>query len=107
MALDDVYTGVYPNLKIRIYGGDVEMGLPQAKVFKSGNSQAIRIPKGFYTTGDDLAIQKVGNALILTPSNDPWGLFKQSLGEFSDDFFKDGRKQPDMQERAVLFEETD
>jgi antitoxin VapB len=84
------------------------MGTPQtAKIFKSGNSQAIRIPKGFYAIGDNLLIQKVGNALILTPSNDPWGLFRQSLGEFSEDFFQDGRKQPDMQERETLFEEVD
>jgi antitoxin VapB len=78
-----------------------------AKVFKSGNSQAIRIPKGLYVIGDDLPIQKVGKAFILAPSRDPWRFFKRSLGEFSEDFFQDGRKQPDIQVREFLPEEAD
>jgi antitoxin VapB len=77
------------------------------KVFRSGNSQAVRIPKDFYVTGEELSIQKVGNALVFIPRNDPWKLFKQSLGEFSNDFFQDGRNQPDMQERKSMFEEAD
>ena len=78
-----------------------------AKVFNSGNSPAIRIPKSLYAIGDDLSIQKVGKALILALSSDPWGLFKRSLGEFSEDFFQDGRKQPDIQVTEFLPEEAD
>jgi antitoxin VapB len=84
------------------------MGTAQiTKVFKSGNSQAVHVPYGFYATGEELSIQKIGNALVFTPRNDPWGLFKQSLGAFSEDFLQDGRKQPDMQEREAVFEEAD
>ena len=69
------------------------------KVFTSGNSQAVRIPKEYQVAGKELIINKIGNTIILFPLDDPWKLFKNSLQEFSDDFFSDGRKQPAMQKR--------
>ena len=72
------------------------------KVFKSGNSQAVRIPKEFNVSDEELIINKIGNTIILFPRNDPWELFKKSLQEFSDDFFAGGRKQPAMQKRKSL-----
>jgi antitoxin VapB len=71
------------------------------KVFKSGNSQAIRIPKEYQVDGDELFINKIGNTIILFPKDDPWELFKKSLTEFSDDFLSDGRNQPKMQKREL------
>jgi antitoxin VapB len=73
--------------------------LKTVKVFKSGNSQAVRIPKEYKFDGKELIINKIGNTVILFPGDDPWKLFKGSLHEFSDDFFASGRKQPEMQER--------
>jgi antitoxin VapB len=72
------------------------------KVFKSGNSQAIRIPKEYHLDGGELYINKIGNAIIVFPKNDPWGLFKKSLTDFSDDYLKDGRNQPKMQKRKKI-----
>ena len=72
------------------------------KVFKSGNSQALRIPKEFQIKESELVIKKIGNTIILFPQNDPWKLFNSSLEEFSDDFFADGRNQPKMQKRKEL-----
>jgi antitoxin VapB len=69
------------------------------KVFKSGNSQAVRIPQEYHIDEDELFINKVGNTIMLFSKNDPWERFKQSLTEFSDDFMADGRNQPPMQER--------
>jgi antitoxin VapB len=74
------------------------------KVFKSGNSQAVRIPKEYQVADDELFINKVGNALILISKKDPWALFMQSLTEFSDDYFADGRNQPEDQNRPGLDE---
>ena len=76
--------------------------MKNVKVFKSGNSQAVRIPKEYQVTGKELTINKIGNTIILFPKDDPWKLFKSSLTEFSDDFFTDGRKQPKMQKRKVF-----
>ncbi|MDR1979224.1 MAG: type II toxin-antitoxin system VapB family antitoxin [Synergistaceae bacterium] len=73
-----------------------------AKVFRNGNSLAVRIPKEFYD-GEDLLIQKIGSVIVLSPVKDTWRIFKESLADFSDDFFADGRNQPDMQERESVF----
>ena len=72
------------------------------KVFKSGNSQAVRIPREYQITEEELVINKIGNTIILFPHDDPWKLFTNSLQEFSDDFFADGRKQPAMQNRETF-----
>ena len=69
------------------------------KVFKSGNSQAIRIPKEFSIDEKELYIQKVGKSIILTSKDDLWRTFEESLDKFSDDVFEKGREQPEQQER--------
>ena len=73
-----------------------------SKVFKSGNSQAIRLPKEYSVEEDELIIQKIGTTIILFPKSNPWELFKQSLTEFSDDFMQNGRNQPEGQTRDNL-----
>ncbi len=72
------------------------------KVFKSGNSQAIRIPKEFSIDEQELYIQKIGNTLILTSMDDPWSPLRKSLEMFSDDVFSNGREQPEYQEREDI-----
>lgn len=73
-----------------------------SKVFISGNSQAIRLPKEYQVDEKELYIQKIGSTIILFPKTNPWESFENSLDEFTDDFMKDGRKQPVMQERDDL-----
>lgn len=72
------------------------------KVFKSGNSQAVRIPKEYAIKESELYIQKIGNSIILTARDDIWASFRNSVDQFSDDLFADGREQPEMQEREGL-----
>ena len=69
------------------------------KVFKSGNSQAVRIPKEYSIEDQELKIQRVGNTLILSTLDDPWSSLRKSLEMFSDDVFENGREQPNDQER--------
>ena len=69
------------------------------RVFRSGNSQAVRIPKEYQIEADELFINKIGNTIVIFPKNDPWEIFKDSLADFSDDYFTDGRNQPKMQKR--------
>ena len=72
------------------------------KVFISGNSQAVRIPKEFHIDFSELFIKKIGSSIILTPKESNWENLERSLSEFSDDFMMEGRAQPAMQEREVL-----
>ena len=72
-----------------------------AKVFQSGNSQAIRIPKEMHTTEKEYIIRKSGNCLFLFPSNDPWALLRQSVGQVDEDilFERDQPMLDDLPER--------
>ena len=71
-----------------------------SKVFTSGNSQAIRLPKEYQVDDKELFIQKIGSTIFLFPKKNPWESFEKSLNEFSDDFMSDGREQPKMQKRS-------
>lgn len=52
-----------------------------ASVFKSGRSQAVRIPKALQFDVDRVAIRKRGNSLILTPveKTDQWASMKEAI----------------------------
>ncbi len=73
-----------------------------AKLFENGRSQAVRLPKEYRFNGDEVAINKVGEAVILLPKENRWSGFLASLDLFSDDFMSGGREQPVVQERESL-----
>ena len=74
-----------------------------AKLFKNGQSQAVRLPKEYRFNGDKVNINRVGDAVILLPADHPWSGFSESLSMFSDDFLSDGRPdQGPPQERETL-----
>ena len=68
-----------------------------AKVFQSGNSQAIRIPKEMQTSEKEFIIRKSGNCLFLLPTDDPWALLRQAIGQSEEDMSFD-RDQPTLSE---------
>ena len=75
-----------------------------AKVFQSGNSQAIRIPKELQTSEKEFLIRKSGNCYFLLPVNDPWALLRQCIGQADEDISFD-RDQPmlnELSEREAL-----
>ncbi|MBN2124785.1 MAG: AbrB/MazE/SpoVT family DNA-binding domain-containing protein [Deltaproteobacteria bacterium] len=57
-----------------------------AKIFINGRSQAVRLPKEFRFSGDDVFIKKVDKMVILFPKEDPWAPLVDSLDQFTDDF---------------------
>jgi len=73
-----------------------------AKLFQNGRSQAVRLPKEYQFSGDDVFIQKHGNAVLLIPHEKAWAVFLEGLSGFSDDFMKDGREQGSDQIREGL-----
>ena len=72
-----------------------------AKVFQSGNSQAIRIPKEFHTNEREFIIHKSGNCFFLIPKDDPWALIRQTIGQAPEalDFERDQPLLSDLEER--------
>ncbi|MDI7225375.1 type II toxin-antitoxin system antitoxin VapB [Leptospira santarosai] len=65
----------------------------KAKIFKNGDSQAIRLPKNYRFKGREVYIRKDGNNVILTPIDDIVDQFWNTLHNFSDDLIID-RNQP-------------
>ena len=74
-----------------------------AKIFKSGNSQAVRIPKEFHLEGEEVEIRKQGSALVLRPTKKSWAALIESLKTFTGDFMEQGRNQPPAQNRGRAF----
>ncbi len=70
-----------------------------AKIFRNGSSQAVRLPKAFRIPGNEVKIYKSGKKVILEPIEATWETLFDSLAEFPEDFMKEGRNQPAMQER--------
>ena len=70
-----------------------------AKLFKNGNSQAVRLPKAYRLPGKEVNIFRRGSQIILEPIDMTWDSLFESLQEFPEDFMEDGRIQPEMQER--------
>jgi virulence-associated protein VagC len=55
-----VYTGIYHEV-------DVMASAVTARLFKNGRSQAVRLPKEFRFSGDEVFVRREGEAIILEP----------------------------------------
>ena len=73
-----------------------------ARLFANGRSQAVRLPKEYQFNGENVYIQKVGEAVILFPVDREWEVFLHGLNGFSDGFMSEGRFQGVNQEREEL-----
>lgn len=73
------------------------------KLFMSGNSQAVRIPREFQLEGEEVEIQRRGNTLVIRPKKLTWQPLTDSLTMFTDDFMGTGRQQPPIQKRKRPF----
>ena len=73
-----------------------------AKVFENGRSQAVRLPKEYRFNDEEVAINKIGDIVILMPKENKWSGFLTSLNLFSEDFMNDGRGKSVEQEREAL-----
>jgi antitoxin VapB len=67
-----------------------------AKLFKTGRSQAVRLPKEFRFEGTEVLIKKVGDSVVLTPKKKRWANLLASLEMFEGEI---ERNQPPAQER--------
>jgi antitoxin VapB len=73
------------------------------KLFYSGNSQAVRLPREFRFTEDRVYIKRMGNAIVLLPFGDPWRSLLDGIDLFSEDFMA-ARMQGEAETREQAFE---
>ncbi|MCX8010695.1 MAG: antitoxin [Ignavibacteria bacterium] len=73
-----------------------------AKLFRSGKSQVVKLPKSFCIKGDEAYISKIGEAIILLPKKGKWDSLFSAIKKFSSDFMNE-RTQPNLEKRDKLF----
>jgi antitoxin VapB len=73
-----------------------------AKLFKSGRSQAVRLPKEFRFEGTEVEIRRYGNGVLLQPLNVDWKQVFEEMDRIGGDpIFPNGREQPPMPRRKI------
>jgi antitoxin VapB len=82
----------------------LETAMAKARLFWSGRSQAVRLPKEFRFRGEEVRIRRRGSAVILEPSDDDWSWLDAIVGTLDDDFVQAVNKRPEQQERPALDE---
>jgi antitoxin VapB len=70
-----------------------------AKLFASGRSQAVRLPKAYRFDGGEVVVKRFGSGVLLLPMAAPWAAMVEALGEFEPGFLLE-REQPPTQERG-------
>ena len=73
-----------------------------AKIFENGRSQAVRLPKEYRFSGDEVLVNKIGDIVLLMPKNNQWAGLLSSLNLFTSDFMQNGRAEEISQERESL-----
>ncbi|CAN7445314.1 type II toxin-antitoxin system VapB family antitoxin [Acidovorax sp. LjRoot118] len=71
-----------------------------ARLFQSGRSQAVRLPKEYRFSGTEVVVKHFGNGVLL-PVEAPWQTLEQGLAAFEPGFVLE-RQQPDDQMRAEI-----
>jgi antitoxin VapB len=76
--------------------------MERAKIFWSGRSQAVRLPKEFRFDGEEVRIRRHGSAVILEPVTDDWDWLDSLVGKLDQDFVEAANEQPEQQQRPAL-----
>jgi len=72
-----------------------------ARLFKSGRSQAVRLPKEYRFEGVEVVVRHFGNGVLLLPVNEPWAMLDAALDAFEPGF-QISRDQPTAQVRQEI-----
>lgn len=73
-----------------------------AKVFQTGRSQAVRLPKAFRFNSDEVVIKRFGNGVVLLPIENPWEMMEEALKEFEVGFQMERAEQGEQIREEIL-----
>jgi antitoxin VapB len=76
--------------------------MERAKIFWSGRSQAVRLPRDFRFQGKEVRIRRHGSAVILEPIAQDWAWLDPVAGKLDADFVQGVDEQPKQQKRPAL-----
>jgi antitoxin VapB len=80
----------------------LEALMDTTKVFWSGRSQAVRLPKEFRLDAEEVRIRRHGRAIILEPIASDWAWLDAVVGPLDDDFAETTREKLPEQDRPDL-----
>jgi antitoxin VapB len=69
-----------------------------ARVFRTGRSQAIRLPKEFRVETDTVHLRRTSEGFLVI-TKDPWEVFFEGVEQLSDGFLAGERVQPELESR--------
>jgi antitoxin VapB len=78
--------------------------MDKAKIFWSGRSQAVRLPKDYRFEGTEVRIRRQGRAIVLEPVIDDWSWLEKVVGPVDKDFERyalDRPKEPPVDRPEV------
>lgn len=73
-----------------------------AKLFWSGRSQAVRLPKSYRFEGDAVRIRRRGAAVVLEPLPKDWAWLDSVSGPVDRDMARAARERPRDQRRPAV-----
>ena len=76
--------------------------MSKAKIFKSGNSQAVRLPKEFRFDVKEVEILRRGDEIVLREPRRALADAFEALASMPEDFMAEGRKDEPPQKRKNL-----
>jgi len=76
--------------------------MSKARIFTSGNSQAVRLPKEFRFHVDEVEILRRGDEVVLREPKRNLEKAFAALGALPDDFMAEGRQDEAPQKRDAL-----
>ena len=80
----------------------MEASVTTTRVFKSGNSQAVRLPKEFSVKSKELEIFRRGDEIVLREPAKGLGRAFEILTQLPEDFLAEGRRDTPPQQREDL-----
>ena len=73
-----------------------------AKLFWTGRSQAVRLPKEFRFEGEEVHIRRHGNTVILEPVASDWDWLNTAVGQLDEDAAQAAGERVVQQQRPAL-----
>ncbi len=74
-----------------------------AKLFKSGGSQAVRLPKEYRFRGNEVIVERMGNGLFLRPKSETFGdVIREMQSKFPGENDFPDVPRPQHHERPII-----
>lgn len=83
------------------YAPSEARAMDTARLYQSGRSQAVRLPKAYRFSGTEVIVKHFGNGVLLLPIEDPWQTLEAGLAAFEPGV-QLSREQPEQQQRPEM-----